>query len=85
VKKLAALLERLPQHELAIHRLCASDPVFGSICEDYEEAQAALRHWRYAASADAVKAEHYQHLVAELEAEILEGLEHARRRPSSGP
>jgi hypothetical protein len=66
---LASLAARFPDRELAIRRLCHRDSEFLGVCEDYEEAVAALRRWQ--ARADEAKAEEYRRLVAELEEEIL--------------
>jgi hypothetical protein len=66
---LASLAARFPDRELAIRRLCHRDSEFLGVCEDYEEAVAALRRWQ--AREDEAKAEEYRRLVAELEEEIL--------------
>ena len=69
--KIAAVVTRFPLRELEIHRLCARDPKFEEICEDYDEALQALRHWEGAGPAGATQAEDYRRILDELEAEIL--------------
>lgn len=76
MRSLVSLATRFPDRELAIHRLCHQDSEFLSVCEDYEEAAAALRRWE--ARADEAKAEEYRRLVAELEDEILSDLARPR-------
>lgn len=73
---LASLTARFPDRELAIRRLCHRDSEFLGVCEDYEEAAAALRRWQ--ARADNAKAEEYRRLVTELEEEILRDLARPR-------
>ena len=43
--KLAHLIHRFPECELAIHRGYAQDSEFRGLCDDYEEAVTALRYW----------------------------------------
>jgi hypothetical protein len=68
---LAALLRRFPDRELAIRRLHRSDSRFRSVCDDYEEAAAALRRWEGTRSGWAPETADYRRLCADLEAEIL--------------
>jgi hypothetical protein len=81
--KVAHLLARFPDCEFAIHRLYARDAAVRAICDDYEEAVTALRHWESADPTDAAKAEDYRQLADEIEAEIVAILDGARagRRP----
>ncbi|MER2507876.1 hypothetical protein [Amaricoccus sp.] len=77
--RIVHVLSQFPSAELAIHRFYARDADFRSICDDYEEALAALRHWQ----GDAARATDFQRLATELESEIAAFLdEHgAARRP----
>ena len=72
--KIAAIVGRLPEQELAIRRLCNRDPDFLGICEDYDDAEAALRHWEGAGDAYTARAEEYRQLLGEIEDEVLQGL-----------
>jgi hypothetical protein len=62
---------RFPQHASSIRRLRARDPNFRSICDDYDEAQRALKHWEAAGQAAPGRVEEYREIVRELEAEAL--------------
>jgi len=75
VPKLAYLLARFPDRELAIHRLLARDARFRELCEDFEDASKALQHWEAAGSGGEAKAGDYRALVAELEGELLARLD----------
>jgi hypothetical protein len=79
VPKLAHLLARFPERELAVHRLFVRDARFREACEDYEDAWKALRHWEAAGSGGEAKAEDYRQVVTELEAEILSCLDRPPR------
>jgi len=70
-----SIFTRFPQRELDIRRRCARDAQFRSVCADYEEAVAALRHWQEAGTEGAPKVEEYRHFLNELEAEILAQLD----------
>jgi hypothetical protein len=69
VSKIAGLVNRFPDRELAIRRLYACDADFRAVCDDYEEALRALRHWQ--ATGDEAKTEDYRQLVDDLGAEVL--------------
>lgn len=75
-----SILARFPEREFEVHRRFRQDPRFRSVCADYEEAAAALRHWQ------AVQLQHrvaeYRSFLGELEAEILAHLAHP---PSDDP
>jgi hypothetical protein len=70
-----ALARRFPQHASKIRRLQARNPNFRSICDDYDDAQRALKHWEAAGQAAPERVVEYREIVAELEAEALEILE----------
>ena len=78
MSKLAAAAGRFPERELEIRRLCARDPEFLSVCEDFAEARAALEHWRGMGATAAQRAEEYRALVEELAAAVLAALDRAR-------
>ena len=69
---LAALLSRFPDREFAIRRLHRTDAGFRSVCDDYEEAAAALSRWEGSAGADAPRVADYRRLCTELESELLD-------------
>ena len=80
--QITALVSRFPRHELAIRRLYTCDATFREICEDYDEALRALRHWQSAASSSDPRIEQYRELVSELESEISNILEGSERSTS---
>ena len=69
--EIEALARRFPQHASTIRRLQARDPDFRSICDDYGEAQRALKHWEAAGQAAPGRVEEYREMLKELEAEVL--------------
>ena len=73
--EIEALARRLPQHASTICRLQARDPGFRSICDDYGEAQRALKHWESASQAAPERVAEYRQILQELEAEALAILE----------
>ena len=80
--QITALVSRFPRHELAIRRLYTCDATFREICEDYDEALRALRHWQSAASSSDPRIEQYRELVSELESESSNILEGSKRSTS---
>jgi uncharacterized protein YdcH (DUF465 family) len=73
--EIEALARRFPQHASTIRRLRARDPDFRSICDDYGEAQRALKYWEAAAqAAPPGRVEEYREMVQELEDEALAAL-----------
>jgi hypothetical protein len=70
-----ALARRFPQHASTIRRLRARDPSFRSICDDYGEAQRALKHWESAGKAAPERVAEYRQMLTELEAEASAILE----------
>jgi hypothetical protein len=75
MEQFRSIIERLPQRELDIRRRYGRDEQFRSVCADYEEAVAALRHWRSLAEQTETKVEEYAGILKELEAEILSRLD----------
>ena len=76
--RIEGLARRFPQRASTIRRLQARDPSFRSICDDYGEAQCALKHWEAAGQAATGRVAEYRQILTELEAEalaILEALE----------
>jgi hypothetical protein len=70
-----SIVARFPQRELEIRRRCIRDAHFKSVCEDYEEAAAALQHWQNVVREGGQKVEEYTNFVGELETEILTKLD----------
>ena len=70
--RIAHVLSRFPTAELVIHRLYVQDPAFRGICDDYEEAVAALRHWE---ACNDARAGDFRLLASEIEAEIADFLD----------
>jgi uncharacterized protein YdcH (DUF465 family) len=69
--EIEALACRFPQHPSAIRRLHARDPDFRSICDDYDDAQRALKHWEAAGRAAPERVAEYREILKELEEEAL--------------
>jgi hypothetical protein len=69
------LARRFPQHTSKIRRLRARDPDFRSICDDYDDARRALKHWEAASQAAPERIAEYREILRELEAEALAILE----------
>lgn len=72
VAQFQSLIERFPDRELAIRRLCNMDSEFRGDCEDYCEAAEAVARWSKAGALD--RAEEFRAILAELEAEIRDVL-----------
>jgi hypothetical protein len=70
-----ALARRFPQHASKIRGLQARDPDFRSICDDYDRARRALKHWEAAGRAAPERVAEYRQILEELEAEALAILE----------
>jgi hypothetical protein len=79
MEQIFSIVERFPQREFEIRQRCARDDQFRSVCLDYQEAAAALRHWRKAAKEGDQRVAEYTHFLGELEAEILAQLDSPRR------
>ena len=78
-EEILSIVARFPQREFEIRRRCMDDADFRSICANYEEAAAALRHWQKVAREGDRRVKDYTDIVGELETEILAQLD----RPSS--
>jgi hypothetical protein len=75
--EIEALARRFPEHASKIRRLQGRDPDFRSICDDYDDAQRALKYWEAAGQAAPERVAEYREMLAELEAEALAILEAA--------
>jgi hypothetical protein len=73
--ELKAIINLLPDQELAIRRLARNDPDFAELCDDHAAATSALEHWKF----DANRVDEYQQLANELEAEIRNALAFEQR------
>ncbi len=71
--RIASIIGRFPEHELAIRRFCNRDSEFLCVCEDHGEAAAALDRFRLAN--DEMRVDEYRQILADLELEILEGID----------
>jgi biotin carboxylase len=78
--KVAAILRKYPEQELAIRRLCRQDAAFMTACADFEDATIAIHHWEEADNKYAARADEYRHILSDLESEILERLTASRLR-----
>ncbi|WP_216665240.1 hypothetical protein [Pseudoruegeria sp. HB172150] len=74
-------MDRFPARELDIHRACARDEDFRSICVDHEEASVALRRFRESGEQMDGRVREYESLLEDLADEIWSYLEHADARP----
>jgi hypothetical protein len=70
-REIGTLARRLPLHASEIRRLRACDPDFRSICNDYDDAWRALKHWEAAGQTAPERIAEYRQMVQELEAEAL--------------
>jgi len=72
------VMERFPEHQLAIERLIQRSESFRSMCDDYAVGIEALRRWeRATVPIRAVRIAELRESLAELEEEILRVLEQA--------
>lgn len=72
----AALGDRFPTRELEARRLFARDPAFRGVCEDYEVAVKAIKHWEDV-EGNANRAFEYRQIASEIAAEIAARLDAA--------
>jgi hypothetical protein len=69
------VLDKLPQHALAVCERMIVDRDFRSLCEDYGDACEALRRWQISDDRRRQeRIEEYQELLRDLEREILREL-----------
>jgi hypothetical protein len=81
VRPATHVIERFPEHELAIERLARGSEGFRSMCEDYVVGVEALERWERATDPKrTVMIAELRHSLAELETEILQALEEAAHR-----
>jgi len=79
ISKLQPVLNRFPEERETLQRLFRESSSFQSLCEDYRDCLAALRHWEQSASGEApALAKAYAELLGELEEEIRQFLEDAQ-------
>jgi len=76
----SGLLERFSSRELEIHRLCARDAEFRGVCDDYEVALKAQKHWE-GVEGESVRAVEYRDLAGEIADEITGRLDAAAATP----
>jgi hypothetical protein len=70
------VIQRFPEHELAIERLVRKNEDFRSMCEDYAVGIEALEHWERATDPKrGARIAELRESLAELEEEMLEALE----------
>jgi hypothetical protein len=76
---LQAIVQRLPVRGQEIERLAEESETFLGICEDFADAEAALRHWSAAPPSSTIEARkaEYVTLVEELAIEIEQLLDNA--------
>ena len=70
VKRFNNLNKYFQTSALMVRRLMRDDPEFRELCEDYEEAAAAMEFWSSPGRRSKARAEEYRALVRELAAEI---------------
>ncbi len=69
--RLHPVLKRFPKERAALQRLFRENPSFQSLCDDYRDCLAALRHWEESDSGEApALAKTYAELMGELEQEV---------------
>ena len=74
---LRKLIGRYPERELEILKLSRDNPVFQSICEEIEMAEAAEMRWKDVPE----RASEYREIIDRLQDEFLEHLNSVRKRP----
>ena len=70
MKRFNNLNEHFQASALTAHRLMRADPSFRELCEDFEEATAALEFWNSPDWRSKARAGEYRTLVKELATEI---------------
>jgi hypothetical protein len=79
VERPGSFIARWTEREFEIRLLCARDPTFRAILEDYEEAVDAHAHWAAVAGPSDQRTADFHQIVQELERELL-----ARLGPQAG-
>jgi hypothetical protein len=73
---LSLIMERFPEEGQALRRFFQESLSFRSLCNDYRECLAELRHWQQSISEEAPAwRDEYIHLLLELEQEVRKYLE----------
>src|SRR4051812_33055058 len=81
-EEVGAAVRRFPARQAAIEALAARDEEFHSLCADFAEAEAALRHWETASSPLREKlCSEYRQLAKDLADEIEAALGGAGHDP----
>jgi len=76
---LFSVFEKFPDHKKAIGRIFRKSEPFQTLCEDYQDCAAALRHWENSDSEQAaLRREEYAALLQDLEKEILQFLNESK-------
>jgi hypothetical protein len=76
---LAQLLERFPSEAALVTRLLAEDDGFRTVCEDFVLARRTLEQLEaFQREVQRTKVAEYRQLVADLEREISQALQHAK-------
>lgn len=70
MKRFSNLNEHFQASALTLHRLMRDNPAFRELCEDYEEAAAAIEFWSSPGQRSKARASEYRALAGELAAEI---------------
>jgi hypothetical protein len=74
---LAAVMKGFPEHNAALQRLFLANPSFQSLCGDYADCLAALKHWEQSNAKEAPDMRGaYVDLLGELEQEVRQYLEY---------
>ncbi len=74
---LAAVMKGFPEHNAALQFLFQANRSFQSLCEDYADCLAALKHWEQSTAKEAPDmCGAYADLLGELEQEVRQYLEH---------
>lgn len=77
--RLLPVLERFPEERAALQRLFQANSSFQSLCDDYRDCLAALRHWEQSDSGEApAMVKIYVELLGELEQEVRQFLEDSK-------
>jgi hypothetical protein len=76
ISKLQPVMDRFPGKKATLQRLFQESSSFQSLCDDFRDCLAALRHWEQSVSEEAAAlAKSYAELLGELEQEIRQLLE----------